>query len=210
MHMEQSFAIFLFSAVMISLSGVLLPGPMTAVVIEHGGRSRLAGIYISLGHAVVEFPIIAVVAMGAAGVFESQALRILVGLLGGAYLLYLGGGLMKPKAIGQGGNGGGTNSSFLVGILLSAGNPAFLLWWATIGLGLVVSAMAFGTAGVVIFAIVHWLCDLVWLTFLAAASHKGIKRFGDTFYRKVSLACGAVMLFFGGMFVVNSLKLLAG
>ena len=50
-------AVFLFKAFVISLSGVLAPGPMTAAAVGHGVRSRHAGALMAVGHAVVEFPL---------------------------------------------------------------------------------------------------------------------------------------------------------
>lgn len=208
--MEQNLWIFLLSAVLISLSGVLSPGPMTAAVVERGGRSGRSGIYISLGHGAVELPIIAVLALGAGSVFQTQWVKIVVGIAGGIYLLYLGRGMLRPPAADPSGGKAGQGSSVLAGILLSIGNPYFIIWWATVGLGLVISATAFGVMGVVLFAIVHWLCDLVWLGFLSAASNRGVKRFGPGFYRKVSLVSGGVLLFFGVVFIWNSARLLAG
>ncbi|MGD8351539.1 MAG: LysE family transporter [Nitrospirota bacterium] len=211
MKMEQSLGLFLVSAVLISLSGVLSPGPMTAAVVERGRRSGLSGLYISLGHGLVEFPLIALLALGAGAFFQNEWTKVVVGVAGGAYLLYLGFGMLRPSAAGDPAEeGSGHGSSVVSGVLLSVGNPYFLLWWATVGLGLVISASAFGVLGVVLFAFVHWLCDLVWLGFLAAAANRGARRFGRGFYRKVSLVSGAVLVFFGGVFFWNSIRLLAG
>jgi threonine/homoserine/homoserine lactone efflux protein len=205
--MEQNLIIFLFSAVIISLSGVLSPGPLTAAVIEQGGRNKLSGVYFSLGHGVVELPLILLISLGAGSFFELEQVRIVVGIAGGIYLLFMGKGLLRP----------GENkkdyerripSSFYSGAFLSIGNPYFLLWWATIGLGLVISATDFGITGLVLFAAVHWLCDLIWLSFLSMASHKGIKTFGAGLYKKISIFCGIVMLFYGSVFIVDSVKLL--
>jgi threonine/homoserine/homoserine lactone efflux protein len=91
---------------------------------------------------------------------------------------------------------------------MSVANPYFLLWWATIGLGLVIGAVRFGMAGLALFALVHWLCDLLWYTFLSALSFKGVKTFGMGLYRKASVLCGLAMLFFGAAFLFNSVNLL--
>ena len=63
----------------------------------------------------------------------------------------------------------------LAGIVLSASNPYFYLWWATIGLALVTRATAFGIGAFVAFALVHWFVDLGWVTALSWASFKGSK-----------------------------------
>lgn len=48
---------FLFTAVIISLSGVMAPGPMTTVTISKGSKSPYAGALIAVGHGIVEFPL---------------------------------------------------------------------------------------------------------------------------------------------------------
>lgn len=206
--MGQSLGIFLFSAVVISLSGVLSPGPMTAAVIEHGGRSRLAGLYMSLGHGLVEMPLIGVIFLGAGGLLAHHSVRIMVGAAGGIYLLFMGRGLLR-RGHGPESREGRRASSLLSGIVLSIFNPYFLLWWATVGVGLVVGAANFGLKGLFLFALVHWLSDLIWLSLLSAASHKGIKAFGAG--RKVRVLCGLGLIFYGGLFIYDSLRMaLAG
>ena len=48
---------FLLSLAVISLSGVMMPGPMFAVTVAKSYKSRFAGIQIALGHAIVEIPL---------------------------------------------------------------------------------------------------------------------------------------------------------
>jgi len=207
---EQSLGIFLASALLISLSGVLSPGPMTAAVIGMGGRHRLAGLYVSLGHGIVEAPLILLLFFGAGSFLADERVRIAVGLAGGAYLLYTAWGLLRPaRGAETSAPGGKSSPALLAGVFLSMANPWFLLWWATIGLGLVMGAAKFGAAGVVLFIVVHWLADLAWYTFLSAASHRGVKAFGLGLYRKASVACGLLMVFFGGAFIHGAVRLLA-
>jgi len=217
--MDHNLIIFLFSAVMISLSGVLSPGPMTAAVIQQGSRSGLTGMYIAFGHGVIEMPLIVLIFFGAGSLFQLEWIRILIGMAGGMYLLLMAKDLLISKEnkppCSKGGMGKFSNeditkkkrisSSFYSGIFLSIGNPSFLLWWGTIGIGLVISAISFGPIGLILFALFHWLCDLLWYSFLSLASFKGIKMFGTGFYKKVNIFCGFVMLFYGGVFILNSL-----
>ena len=60
-----------------------------------------------------------------------------------------------------------------IGVVLSGANPYFLLWWATVGLTLTGRAMEFGVMVLILFALVHWLCDLGWLEVLSFAGFKG-------------------------------------
>ena len=45
-------AAFLLKTIIISLSGVMAPGAVTAATIANGTRSRWAGTLISIGHGI--------------------------------------------------------------------------------------------------------------------------------------------------------------
>jgi threonine/homoserine/homoserine lactone efflux protein len=47
---------FLASVLLISLSGVLMPGPLFAVTLKQAEKSKYSGVLIALGHGLVEFP----------------------------------------------------------------------------------------------------------------------------------------------------------
>ncbi len=49
--------LFLASVVVISLSGVLMPGPLFAVTLKKAAKSKVAGALIAVGHGIVEFPL---------------------------------------------------------------------------------------------------------------------------------------------------------
>ena len=53
--------LFLASVVLISLSGVLMPGPLFAVTIEKASKRKTAGALIAVGHGIVEFPLMIVI-----------------------------------------------------------------------------------------------------------------------------------------------------
>ena len=55
---------FLLQAVLISLSGVMAPGPLSAAIVGQGRRSPHAGALVALGHGIVEFPLMAVILIG--------------------------------------------------------------------------------------------------------------------------------------------------
>jgi len=46
---------FLLEAVLISLSGVMAPGPVTAVAVSKGTKSPHVGALIALGHSINPF-----------------------------------------------------------------------------------------------------------------------------------------------------------
>jgi len=80
---------FLFQVSVISLSGVMAPGPVTAAAIAIGARSRHAGALIAFGHGAVELPLIILIVFGAGRLLKLPAAQIVIGLAGGAFLLVM-------------------------------------------------------------------------------------------------------------------------
>ena len=114
--------------------------------------------------------------------------------------------LQAVKKPSLAGNNPGRRGPVVTGILMSLGNPYFLLWWATVGLALASRAARLGVLAFVLFAILHWICDLIWLEALSWASHRGSKLFGPRSQRIVQAVCASALLFFGGMFLINSVR----
>jgi threonine/homoserine/homoserine lactone efflux protein len=205
--------LFLIQTVIISLSGVMAPGAMTAATIAQGTRSPWAGTLVSIGHGVVEIPLIFVLMLGLHFFFEMTPVKISIGLLGGGFLLWMSYGMLQqiwrhptadsPKSQLKSG-------AVAAGIILSATNPYFLLWWATVGLNLALGAKNLGLLALVLFAIVHWTCDLVWLSILsfgAFYTSKGAGLFSRHFENGILLFCGGALLAFGVKFMADALRL---
>ncbi len=197
--------IFIFSAVAISLSGVLAPGPITAATLSAGSQRRDAGVLIALGHMLIELPLILLLAAGLGTHLVSPVLRATIGLAGGGVLLWMG--LQLLRSLRSATVHEATSAErhpLLTGVILTAANPYFLIWWATVGLALTSQALHYGLLALVLFAIVHWLCDLVWLMVLSWAGFKGTEVFGSRMQTIVSASCGVVLLGFGLKFLVDS------
>jgi len=198
------FLLFLGSVVLISLSGVLMPGPITAITVVKGSRHWRAGSLVALGHGVVEFPLIGLIYLGVGILFQKQIVRTGIGILGGAVLIWMGIEMLINSRRARITSEEREINPFLGGILLSIGNPYFLLWWATIGASLTVQAMNFGAIGVVSFALVHWFCDLAWLQFLSWLSFQGGRFFGRKLQITLFIICGLAMLYFGMFFLTDA------
>ena len=200
--------LFLGQVIGISLSGVMAPGPITAVAIASGARNRFAGVLIAIGHGIVEFPLMIIIVLGAGKFLQSGPARIGIGLIGGIFLMLMGIQMLRSLRYCDTQETFGTKQGPLTaGIVLSIGNPYFLVWWTTIGLVLATKAMALGIWAFMLFAVIHWLCDLVWLTLLSWASFKGSHWFGQRRVQQiVLLVCGSVLLLFGLYFLFDALK----
>jgi len=187
----------------------MMPGPVFAAALVKGRENRFAGSLISAGHGIVEFPLIATIALGMSWFITSPAFRITVGVIGGMVLLYMG--ILAVRSTLKKGETDEMVDEFpyppvLLGIITTATNPYFLIWWATAGAALIMMAMSFGLIVLVIFAVVHWSCDFLWYTFLSFSAEK------ISGYPKASgyimLASGGIMAVFGVWFVVSSVRLM--
>jgi threonine/homoserine/homoserine lactone efflux protein len=191
--------------VVISLSGVMAPGPVTAAAVGMGTRSRYAGPLIAVGHGIVEFPLMILIVLGAGRILKLPTAQIIIGLAGGTFLLIMAIQMLKSVRSMEEQRVTVTKSApVMAGIVLSAGNPYFLVWWATVGLTLATTATGIGIWAFAIFAIVHWLCDLIWLSVLSWASFKGSVILGPRGMRIVLLICSAALFVFGLFFVYNA------
>lgn len=196
---------FILHVVGVSLSGVMAPGPVTAATLTTGIRNRHAGLLIAVGHGIVEFPLMMVVVTGAGVVFEHPVAQVAIGLIGGGFLLHMGGrmlaGLRKKEDIAAPYT---DRHPVWIGIALTAGNPYFLLWWATVGLRLSLEAKGLGSAAFAVFAAVHWLCDVVWLEILSQASYRGTQVVGRKSMPVVLTVCAIALIVFGSSFVLDA------
>lgn len=190
--------LLLGATVVISLSGVMMPGPVTAGAIAKGAEDKKAGVKIAVGHAMVEFPIIALVALGLTFIASWEA-KAVIGVVGGVLLIYLGIQLFRPVKKEE---KRFPYSATMVGIMTSVANPYFFIWWATVGAALITRALKYGVLFLIIFAVVHWSCDLMWDSFLTFSSH-GTLDYWQKHRRKVFAVCGAIMLVFGVWFIVS-------
>lgn len=178
---------------------------MTAAI-AYGTKSRHAGFFISLGHSAIELPLLAALAMGMGFIFEYSAAKTGIGIIGGLYLLWMGRGMFREfKNYHEAKLTFNSRGPFITGFMLSATNPYFILWWATVGLNLAKDAAGLGVLAIILFALVHSLCDMFWLEFISLTSHKGSKLLSEKNQKNILLVCAAAIIFFGLYFIAKSL-----
>ncbi|MBN1855778.1 MAG: LysE family transporter [Dehalococcoidia bacterium] len=198
----------LLTVTAISLTGVMAPGPVTAIAITKGAVRREAGALVALGHGMVEVPMIALVALGFASVMAVPGVKATVGLLGGAVLVWMGAGLFRTKTEAVEGGADVTRGCLLAGLTTTVANPYWFVWWATVGATLIAGASAWGLVGVAAFTLTHWLCDLGWLSFLSWSAFTSRRFWTPAFHKGVFIACGTVMAGFGIYFIVTGARVL--
>ena len=194
------------TVVVTSLSGVMMPGPMFTVTLAKSLKSPWAGVMVSLGHAVVEVPLILLVYFGLVDFFQNDIVKLVLSILGGGMILWMGFDLFRARRkIAREGRDTSYNA-FVAGILMSALNPFFLVWWVTVGSLLLVTFVdAVGTWGLPFFILVHWLCDLVWLSIVSYVIYRTHSFWGEKVQEWVFIVLSLALLYFGGQFIVKGI-----
>jgi len=200
---------FLLKWVGFSLTGVMMPGPMFAVTVAKSYKSQFAGTQIALGHAVIEIPLILLIYFGFARFFEEELVQIILYLAGGAMLIWLGIVMFRAKAgVIEKGKDLAYNT-VIAGVVTSLFNAVFILWWAFVGGTLIMEmkSLELGITGLVLFILVHWLCDLIWLSFVSILIYRTRSLWGRKFQEWLFIVCSLLLIGFGGWFLVLGLQL---
>ena len=196
----------LLSVVVISFSGVMMPGPMFAVTLAKSYKSPWAGAWISLGHAVIEVPLILLIYYGFARFFENEIVRLVLSILGSGMIVYLGISMFRARTEVVRKGKDLPYNAFTAGILTSGFNPFFLVWWATIGSMLIMRIVEFGLVGLIAFTVVHWSCDLVWLSLVSNAVYRTHSFWGQRFQEWIFIACSLLLVGFGIWFLASGIQ----
>ena len=208
MAFTADFCLFLASVVLISLTGVLMPGPLFAVTIEKAAKRKSAGLLIAVGHGIVEFPLMFLIYYGIEQVVASeilQTVQITVGLVGGLLMMVMGVQTFRNRNKTIEKYESPKHESLIAGIWTTAANAGFIIWWLTVGTALVITARSFGLLPFVVFAVVHWLCDLFWYSGISLAIFKSRQFWTARVHQAIFLFCFAVLVCFGVWFFSSAL-----
>ncbi|MCW4045649.1 MAG: LysE family translocator [Candidatus Bathyarchaeota archaeon] len=211
MAFTAEFYLFLASVVLISLTGVMMPGPLFAVTIEKAAKRKTAGLLIAVGHGIVEFPLMFLIYYGITQIIASnmlQTVQVTVGISGGLLMMFMGFQTFRNRNKASEKHESPMRDSLLAGIWTTAANAGFILWWLTIGTTLVITARSFGLLEFSVFAVVHWLCDFLWYTVIAYLIFKSHRFWTRRVNQGIVLFCFAVLMGFGAWFFTSALWLL--
>ena len=198
----------LASAILISFSGAAMPGPTFAVTLAKSYRTPWAGAQVSLGHAVVEVPVILLIYFGFAPFFEHEIFQLILSIVGGAMIVWMGVAMFRARKEVASKGMGFRYSAFSAGIITTGLNPFFILWWATVGSLLVMRFLEFGIGGLVVFMVCHWLVDLVWLSLVSVVVYRTQHFWGVRLQEWVFTACSLLLIGFGGWFILNGINII--
>ena len=197
---------FLGLVIVISASGVMSPGPLFAANVMYGLREgRISGIKMAAGHTVVEFPLILLLGIGFFSIESIPEIRTIITVLGAAGLF--GFAILQIRSVAKQKFSLETRSGqgpFVAGILLSALNPFFIIWWLTIGLVLISESIQnFGIIGIVILFLFHIWMDYAWLFTIAIFSSKAKNYLSKRNFKMIIIGLSVVLIYFGIDFVLK-------
>jgi threonine/homoserine/homoserine lactone efflux protein len=199
------FSVFLASVLLISLSGVLMPGPLFAITIKKAATSKISGALIAVGHGIVEFPLMFLIYFALSQFQIPTEVQIAVGLIGGALMVFMGLQTFRSRHTHEEAKISPKRDSVFAGAYTTAANAGFILWWLTIGTTLILNAKLFGLGGFSIFAGVHWFTDFMWYTAAAFLIFKSQRFWNNRVRMAITLFCVAVFIGFGLFFMGSAL-----
>jgi threonine/homoserine/homoserine lactone efflux protein len=193
----------------VGLSGALMPGPLFVYTIRESlERGKWTGALVISGHALVEVLIFAFLMLGASEVITSSLFVRLVSILGGIAMILMGASAirniqtevkLKKEVLRY--------NPIIGGIIYTAFNPGFPIWWATAGMRLLLEGMhRMGFAGMLLVFIGHWGADWSWFTFVSmtTARTSGLI-FRKGWYKVVRTVLSFALLAIGAYFLATGM-----
>jgi len=207
--------LFVFvTSFVIGLSGAMMPGPVLVATINRSARMGFrAGPLIVLGHGIIEVSLVIGIMLGAGRILQRPVVMNPLMLCGGAVLVLLGISILNdarrglaviPSAPAK--SSYKTQESMarpvLDGIVTSASNPYWSLWWATVGLSYIAYSGNLGPLGVPVFYSGHILSDLSWFSLVSGGVAMGTRYMTNSVYKGILVACSIVLILIGAYFSV--------
>jgi len=215
---RNTLAAIFASSLMVCFSGALMPGPLLTVIISQSAqRGFWQGPLLVLGHAIAELAIVLALTAGLGRLLKRKAVAGLIGLLGGAFLLWMGLDIARSAWWGtvslnltSAERSGTQVGPVVAGALVSISNPYWVLWWATVGVSYVALALRQGSLGLASFYVGHILADLSWYSLVAFVITAGRSLLNQPVYRGILLICSFFLITLSIYFIYSGLNFLRG
>jgi threonine/homoserine/homoserine lactone efflux protein len=189
----------------LGLTGAIPPGPTLVATVNSSLKDGwTAGPKVAAGHALVELLIFMLIAGGLALAAQQYSHHIAV--LGGLALIAFGILTIKGSrsASMASPEGQPTVNPYLAGVLTSAANPYFWIWWLSVGSALVLSGLREGLMMAALFMIGHWGADFGWYTLVSASLDRGRNILSEGNYRMILAICGGFLVLFGFYYLTSA------
>ncbi|MCK9266731.1 LysE family translocator [bacterium] len=207
--MDNLLSIFIFSFT-ISLTGALAPGPLlTSVIAKSPVYGFRTGPLIIIGHAIVEVLVVVAIILGPSHFIQNPISIRTISLIGGGILIFLGVGMLRSNvslSFEKDNSLKKLSGLPFLGITITLSNPYWVLWWFTVGVGLVLSVQKLGIIAIIVFFLGHILADTGWYSLVSFILSKGNKFFSNKVYRIIMKICGVTLAGFGIYFIRNFFK----
>ena len=199
---------FAVLVIVISASGVMAPGPLFAATVSYGLRKGTrTGFKIAIGHAIVELPLVILLGIGVFSLEIFPEFRTIISIFGAITLFVFAAiqirtifrkkelVLSNPK-----------QGPLITGIVFTALNPFFIIWWLAIGFKLISDAMLIWSfAGILIVFALHIWMDFAWLGTVSVLASKSSKILSNKNYKILMMGLSLMLVYFGIMFLVDIL-----
>jgi len=197
---------FAIIVIVISASGVMSPGPLFAANISYGLREGAkSGIKMAIGHTIVELPLVILLGIGVFSLETFPEFRTTLSIVGAITLFIFA--LVQIKIVLQNNKditSAPKHGPLHAGIVLSALNPFFVIWWLTIGFKLISDAMLiWAFSGIVIVFFLHIWMDFAWLGGISFLASKSSKILSSRNYKIIMVGLSLLLVYFGITFLVD-------
>jgi len=197
---------FAIIVIVISASGVMAPGPLFTANISYGLREGTkSGVKMAMGHTIVEFPLVILLGIGVFSLESFPEFRTIISIVGAITLFVFAfvqvkNVLQKNKDI----TSIPKHGPLITGIVLSALNPFFIIWWLTIGFKLISDAMLiWAFSGILIVFFLHIWMDFVWLGGISFLTSKSSKLLSNRNYKGLMIGLSLLLIYFGITFLLD-------
>jgi len=187
-----------FLGFVIGLTGALAPGPTLVATINASiNGDWMTGLKVSLGHAIVELFIVILILLGLATLALPYT-SVIAGVGGIALIVFGALTIMGSRqATLSASPHQPVSNPYVAGLVTSAANPYFWIWWLSVGSAMVIAGLEGGLVLAGAFMIGHWTADTVWYTLVSSGVSHGRTFLSDTAYRKIMIFCGIFLILFG-------------
>lgn len=205
--MEQLLG-FATVVIIISASGVMSPGPLFAANIFYGLKGGAkAGLKIAYGHTIVELPLVILLGIGVFSLETFPEFKTFIAIIGAIGLFVFA--IFQLKHVFKNKleiTNAPKHGPFLTGIILSALNPFFIIWWLTIGFKLISDSLIIWSFwGILIMFLLHIWMDYLWLISTAIVSSRISKILSNRSFKFLVVGLSIILIYFGFTFLVDVL-----
>ncbi|WP_048816841.1 LysE family transporter [Caldisphaera lagunensis] len=217
--MELYYLIIL--TITLSVSGAFSPGPLTfSAIIEGSKGSWFSGFKEAFGHLLFELPFVFLLALflqQIKSLLNDIIIKYFLSFILISFIIYFSLIAIKDGYNRIKDNGSLINQNFsnnskisnrpiITGFVLTASNPLFLSWWATVGLILILSATTLGFIyGLSIMYASHVWMDFFWLGTMGIIGKSGKKLLNNKQFGVFLILMAFIMFYFG---IMASLQLI--